>query len=128
MLFSAFISINSFSQKGLEVNVNSERTLGFEYWFNNKIAGVMRLHAGVLDGYSVSPMVILNLKEIDASTKLYLGVGFREVEDFETLSIPLGLRVYPFDKMPKFGFTLELENVFGDDYILIPSFGLSYRF
>ncbi|TCO10577.1 hypothetical protein EV194_101207 [Natronoflexus pectinivorans] len=128
MLFAAFISSNSFSQEGLEVNVNSERTLGFEYWFNDKVAGVLRLHQGVLDGYSVAPMLFLNLKEINESTMLYLGVGLREVEEFETISIPLGLRVFPFDKTPNFGFTLELENVFGDDYILIPSFGLSYRF
>lgn len=57
----------------------------------------------------------------------YLGVGFYGTSNFQMLTIPVGLNIFPFENK-NFGFLLEVSPMIGTENILRGSWGIQYRF
>ena len=126
--FCFFMVGSLFAQSsGFDVNVNSAQVFGLEYRVNQNFSFGARLDNGKLEGASVTPLIKYQIMHFsDASC--YIGVGLKGLDPVNDVSIPLGVRVTPFGASSGLGFTIELDNIIGDDYYLRPSIGLSYQF
>jgi hypothetical protein len=111
---------------GFAVYGNTASAIGLEYQINQMFAVGIRMDQGIVDEQSLTPLVTAVIKETsDAS--VYLGLGLKGLAPFGDISIPLGVRVFPFNEK-KLAFSVELESIVADDFFVRPSIGIVYRF
>lgn len=121
-----FVVTTSAQEKGILVYGNTASSFGLEYQFNKMFAVGIRVDQGNLDGQSITPLLIAVIKET-ADASVYAGLGLNGLDPADNISIPLGVRVFPFSER-RLAFSIELESVIGDDYYVSPSIGIVYRF
>lgn len=129
LFFAGLLTVSTLMAQDncIEINANNSGVFGIEYRLGSSFSFGARVNAGKMEASSVTPLVKYEVIQMDDAS-LYIGVGLRGLDPVNDISIPIGLRAKPFGNTSKLGFTLELENVFADDYFIIPTIGLSYRF
>lgn len=104
--------------------------IGIGYQFNENIWTELRLYNGFrLTNTPVEAVVNFSLKK-DEFYQLYLGVG-GIVNDLNGIVAPLGMYIYPFQKLDNFSFMIELQPVYSfseSDALLFASWGIRYQF
>ncbi|GHU79101.1 hypothetical protein FACS1894145_2520 [Bacteroidia bacterium] len=142
-----FISNSLFAQFSVHLNYSepTKAGIGIGYDFSKRFWGNLTLSRGIIDDkmdaestldrfsiYSISADFSVNYNVIAKEHHdIYLGIGglvnFDELYAFFT--VPVGLRVRPFERLDKIAFTLEVQPAInnGDSY-LFGSLGIYYCF
>ena len=104
--------------------------IGIGYQFNEKIWTELRMYNGFsISNTPLEAVVNFSLKK-DEFYQLYLGVG-GIVNDLNGIVAPLGMYIYPFQKLNNFSFMIELQPVYSfnaTEAFLFASWGIRYQF
>jgi hypothetical protein len=121
--FSLTITVNTFSQIGIDVNNQMETTIDYKY---NRF----RIGATLDPNKNELSMIMPALKfEIVQKTdyNMYFGVTLVDLDVLSSIRIPIGINYFPFTNK-HFGFLMEVYGSYGNEYEWTQQDGYDDRF
>jgi hypothetical protein len=120
------LPVSAWAQFGVGIHQSNLPFAAFSYEIKDRFRPELRVGTdNYFDALSVEAIVSYDIIN-KADFEFYAAVGYRS-EDFQGLTLPVGINVYPFEAK-KFGFHIELTPILGEESLLRGSWGIRYRF